>query len=157
MMDHLFNSVVRVERIQLSVTSGVATMDYVQATDPDDPVADAMLRALKCRLDMNFIREGKDLIPAPEAGKAPDRIGVLFTYAYAPIKAGDRLTAINNAYGEIPVDGTFEIRAIPDQAIDFAHRHHIEVQIIEVGQELTNNNWPIEGALPETGDDDDSP
>jgi hypothetical protein len=144
---HLFNSAVRVERLQLVVTGGVAVMDYAQATD-EDPAVDDMLKFLKCRLDMNFIREGKDLPPAPVAGKAPDRIGVLFTFPYAPIKAGDRIVAIENEQGKIPVAGTFEIRAIPDEAIDFADRHHIEVQIIETNQEL-EGQWPAEEPLPD--------
>jgi hypothetical protein len=146
-MEHLFNSAVRVERMDLVVTDGDAVMDYAQATD-EDPALDAMLQFLKCRLDMNFIRQGKDLPPAPVAGRAPDRIGVMFTYPYAPIKAGDRIIAIENEQGEIPVVGTFEIRYIPDEAVGFASRHHIEVQIIEVGQALTAGNWPAEELLP---------
>ena len=77
-MFHLFNSVVRVERLQLVTTDGVAEMDWAQATDPD-PNAAEMLKYLECRLDMNFLRPGKDILPAPEAGKAPDRIGIMFT------------------------------------------------------------------------------
>lgn len=150
-MEPLFNSAVRVERLQLVVTDGIPAMQYVQATDPD-PALNDMLQFLKCRLDMNFVREGKDAIPAPVAGRAPDRVGVLFTYAYAPLKAGDRLVAIPNEQGRTPVDGTFEIRTIPDKAIDYSDAHHIEVQIIETGQELDSNNWPAEEPL-----DDEEP
>lgn len=142
-MDHLFNSAVRVERLQLTVVGGEAIMDYAQATD-EDPALNDMLQFLKCRLDMNFIRQGKDIPPAPVAGRAPDRIGVMFTSAYAPIRAGDRIIAIPNEQNEIPVAGTFEIRAIPDEAVGFASRHHIEVQVIETGQELNEANWPSE-------------
>ena len=142
-MDHLFNSAVRVERLQLVMVDGVAVMDYVQATD-EDPSLNSMLQFLKCRLDMNFIRQGKDLPEAPVAGRAPDHIGVMFTYPYAPIKAGDRLVAIPNERNRIPVPGTFEIRQMPDIAIDFFDQHHIEVQVIETGQELTDANWPLE-------------
>lgn len=142
-MFHLFNSVVRVERLQLVVTDGVADMDYAQATDPDPNTAE-MLKYLECRLDMNFLRPGKDILPAPEAGKAPDRIGIMFTYPYAPIKAGDRIVAIPNREGKVPVKGTFEIRVIPDEAIDFSDQHHIEVQIIETNQNLSKENWPTE-------------
>lgn len=153
-MFHLFNSVVRVERLQLVVTDGVASMDWAQATS-EDPQADAMLRYLPCRLDMNFLRPGKDIAPAPEAGKAPDRLGIMFTYPYAPIKAGDRLVAIPNEWGLTPVEGTFEIRVIPDEAIDFATRHHLEVQIIETNQNLTLNNWPAEEPTEEEEPDPD--
>lgn len=145
-MDHLFNSAVRVERMQLTNVGGRSVMDWAQATD-DDPALSDMLQFLKCRLDMNFLRQGKDILPAPVAGRATDRIGVMFTYPYAPIKAGDRIIAIPNEKNKIPVKGTFEIRAIPDEAIDFEDAHHIEVQIIETGQELTQENWPGEDPL----------
>lgn len=148
-MIHLFNSVVRVERLQLVTTDGVAEMDWAQATDPD-PNAAEMLKYLECRLDMNFLRPGKDILPAPEAGKAPDRIGIMFTYPYAPIKAGDRIVAIPNREGKTPVKGTFEIRVMPDEAIDFSDQHHIEVQIIESNQNLSKDNWPTE--TPESPD-----
>lgn len=146
-MDHLFNCAVRVERIGMTVEAGVATMGYVQATD-EDPALDAMLQYLKCRIDMNFIREGKDALPAIVAGRAPDRVGVLLTYAYAPIKAGDRLVSIVNERGKIPVPGTFEIKAMPDVAVGYEDGHHIEVQVVETGQELTDDNWPGEDPDP---------
>lgn len=145
-MQHLFPSAFRVERMQLVVTDGVATMDYAQATD-EDPALNSMLQFLKARLDLNFLRQGKDVLPAPVAGRASDHIGVLFTVAYAPIKAGDRLVAIPNEQNKIPVPGTFEIREMPDVAIDFSDAHHIEVQVVEVGQELTDDNWPADDPI----------
>lgn len=148
-MKPLFNSAVRVERLQLLVVDGVASMTYSQATSPDSALND-MLQYLPCRLDMNFIREGKDAVPASVAGRAPDRVGVMFTDPYAPIRAGDRIVTVPNDRGEMPVSGTFEIRAIPDEAVGYYSRHHIEVQIIETGQELTQSNWPAEEPLEET-------
>ena len=148
-MDHLFNSAVRVERMQLTVDNGRATMGWSQATD-DDPALNDMLQFLKCRLDMNFLREGKDVLPAQVAGRAPDRVGVMFTYAYAPIKAGDRIIAIPNERGEIPVAGTFDLKVKPDEAVAFSSIHHMEVQIIEVGQELTPEEWPAEDPIEDT-------
>lgn len=146
-MQHLFPSAVRVERMQLVVVDGRATMDWSQATDPDEALND-MLQYLKCRIDMNFLRPGKDIAPAPEAGKAPDRIGILFCAPYAPIKAGDRLVTIPNEANKIPVKGTFEIRVMPDEAIDYSDQHHIEVQIIETNQAL-EDIWPAEEPLPD--------
>ena len=151
-MEHLYNSVVRVERLELTNVDGVAVLDWVQATD-EDPNANAMLAYLECRLDLGFLRPGKDIAPAPEAGKAPDRIGVMFTYPYAPVRAGDRFVAIPNAEGEIPVAGTFESRLKPDEAIDFSTRHHLEIQIIETNQNLRLDNWPSDD--PEDVDDPD--
>lgn len=150
-MRHLFPSAFRVERMQLTVTDGVPAMDYAQATD-EDPALNDMLQFLKGRLDLNFLRQGKDVLPAPVAGRASDHVGVLFVDPYSPIKAGDRLVAIPNEQNKIPVPGTFEIREIPDVAIDFSDAHHIEVQVIEVGQELTPANWPAEDPI-----DDDAP
>lgn len=156
-MFHLFNSVVRVERLQLVVTDGVASMDWVQATDPDDPQADAMLKYLRCRLDMIFLRPGKDIAPAPEAGKAPDRIGVMFTFPYAPIKAGDRFVAIPNDEGKIPVDGTFEIRLKPDGAVGYADLHHLEVQVIEASPNVSLDDWPTEEPLEDDASEEPLP
>lgn len=141
-MDHLFNSVVKVQRLQMSNAGGRVMMTWQDATD-DDPEVQALLSYLKCRLDLNFVRPGKDQPPAVNAGRAPDRIGVMFTYPYAPIKAGDRVVAIPNAMGQIPVKGTFEIRVIPDEAIDYSAAHHIEVQILETNQNLN-------GVFPDT-------
>lgn len=145
-MEALFNSVVRVERSTLTVSNGVATMGYAQAHD-DDPALNDMLQFLRCRLDMNFIREGKDALPAPVAGRAPDRVGLLFASQWAPLRAGDRLYAIPDEDGKIVVMGTFEIRTMPDTAVGFSDAHHIEVQIVEVGQELNPGNWPAEDPL----------
>lgn len=141
---HLFNSVVRAEEQGLSVSNGLAETSW-------QPVDDPMLAALPCRLDLNFLRPGKDILPAPVAGKAPDRVGIMFTYAHAPLKAGMRVTAIPDPeYPDIPipVKGTFEIRVVPDVAIDYASAHHIEVQVVEVAQEPDEDfSWPGEDPL----------
>ena len=149
-MEHLFPSAFRVERLRLLDTEGgVAVTDYAQAVD-DDPALDAMLQYLKGRLDMTFVRPGKDIIAAPEAGKAPDRVGILFVSSIAPIRAGDRIVAIPNERGLIVVPGTFEIKVMPDVVIDYANPHHIEVQVIETVQRLTDLNWP--GEAPDSED-----
>lgn len=146
-MDHLYNSAFRVERLQIvNVIGGEAETDWVQATDPD-PSTNDLLHYLKGRLDLNFLRPGKDIPVAPEAGKAQDRIGVLFTYPYAPIRPGDRIIAIENEKGKIPVKGTFEIRPKPDEAIDYDDVHHLEIQVVEVGQSLAAMEWPGEDPL----------
>lgn len=130
---HFYNSTVRVEELKSSVQDGVATTTWV-------PVAG--LEKVKCRLDLNFVRPGKDILPAPVAGKVPDRIGILFTSSGMPLKAGQRVVAIPDKFGSIPVKGTFEIRVVPDEAIGFSDAHHIEVQIIEVAQKPAEFNWP---------------
>lgn len=129
-------------------------MSYAPATSEDEQ-EQFMLSRLYARLDLNFVRPGKDILPAPEAGKAPDRIGVLFTFPYAPVRAGDRLVAIPNDIGEMPVEGTFELRTKPDEAIGFASRHHLEMQVIEVNQNLTEDNWPAEEPLEDEEPDEE--
>jgi hypothetical protein len=122
-MEHLFSSVVRTEHMVESMSDGVPSWDWV-------PYGDAR-NAIRCRLDLNFIRPGKDAPPAQEAGRAPDRIGVMFCGSTAGIRAGDRIVTVSG-----PVVGTFDIKAIPDVAVDYASAHHIEVQIIETNQQL---------------------
>ena len=142
-MDHLYASVVRVERLQLSVTAGVPSMAWSVVEGGE---------YVPCRLDLNFVRPGKDIPAAPVAGKAPDRIGVMFYSPYEVIRAGDRVVTIPGDDGEMPVVGTFEIRVIPDTAIDYSSAHHIEVQILETNQVLVDS-WPddteVDGSAPE--------
>lgn len=145
-MQHLYPSAFRVERLQLiQVQDGVPYTDWAQAvSETNDQAENDMLAFLMGRLDLGFIRPGKDIPLAPEAGKAPDRMGLLFTFPYAPIRAGDRIIAIPNMVGKIPVKGTFEIRPKPDEALGYSDTHHLEVQVIEVGQDLTEVEWPGE-------------
>lgn len=142
-------SAVRVERMQLVVTDGTPEMSWAQATDPD-PTVNFALGFLKCRIDLNFIRQGKDIPLVAVAGKAPDRTGLLLCASDAPIKAGDRIVTIPNEYGEMPIVGTFDIKAIPDQAIDWAGAHHIEVQIVETNQSFV-------GVWPDDENDEEGP
>lgn len=143
-MEHLYMTVCRVERLQLTVEDGMPSMLWQQATDLD-PALNDMLERLHCRLDLTFVRPGKDQPPAINAGRAPDRIGVGFWNPYAPVRAGDRIVTIPNDEGKMPVEGTFEIRVIPDMALDYDSAHHVEVQILETNQAL-------EGRFP---DDDE--
>lgn len=123
-MRHLFNSVVHIERLKRTMVNGGATTAWL-------PVDDPQLSAIKCRLDLTFVRPGKDQ-PLPfEAGKAPDRMGLMFC-DIVPIRAGDRIVADSG-----PVFGTFEIRATPDVTITARPTgHHLEIQIIETNQKL---------------------
>lgn len=128
-MRHLFNSVVQVEAMTYTVRDGEAYMDWAIVPGGE---------WVECRLDLNFLRPGKDA-PAPiNAGVAPDRIGIMFCGAEAPLKAGVRVVTIPNAYGREPVKGVFEIKSVPDMAIDYSDAHHIEVQIVEGVQEIEN-------------------
>lgn len=138
-MEHLYASAVRVERMALTQVNGKATYNWATVTEGD---------YVKCRLDLNFVRPGKDIPSAPEAGSAPDRIGLMFCSASAPIMAGDRVVAIPNDIGDIPVPGTFEIRVIPDVVVGFSEAHHIEIQILETNQNLAGV-WPVDSEFDE--------
>lgn len=136
-MEHLYASVVKVRRPQTTQVDGVATTTW-QDVETDG------LNFVRCRIDLNFIRPGKDA-PAPiNAGGAQDRYGLLFCNANVPLRAGDRLVCIPNTNGKLPVEGSFEVRSIPDKAIDFSDVHHTEVLIFEVPQDLLEEDWPME-------------
>lgn len=123
-MEHLFSSVVVVQRLQKTRgEDGVTETSWTNQAPPLD--------SIKCRLDLNFLRPGKDAPPAYEAGVAPERVGVMFCKAGLPLRAGDRIVALSG-----PVSGYFEIKAIPDVALDYSSGHHIEVQIFETVQDL---------------------
>lgn len=126
-MRHLYASTVKVQRLTKTRVNGMVQTSWSDQAPPLD--------SFRCRLDLNFLRPGKDAPPAHEAGVAPDRTGIMFCDAHLPLKAGDRLVAIAG-----PVEGTFEIRTLPDIAVDYSSGHHIEVQIIESVQDLTD--WP---------------
>lgn len=136
-MEHLYASVVKVRRRVTTQVDGVTDTSWQDVTENG-------LGYVKCRIDLNFIRPGKDA-PAPiNAAGAQDRYGLLFCRADVPLRAGDRIVCIPNAYGKLPVEGTFEIRSIPDKAIDFSDVHHTEVLVFEIPQDLTDDIWPDE-------------
>lgn len=131
-MRHLFASRVEVIRLTGQMNNGVPSLSWNKVDD----ILDARLGTageLMCRLDLNFLRPGKDQ-PAPlVAGRAMDRIGVMFYSADDQLRANDRIRCIAG-----PVKGTFEIRNNPDPAVDYSQAHHFEVQIIEVAQSADN-------------------
>lgn len=134
-MDHLYSSVVKIQRLQIIVRDGKTPIhDWV-----DQP------KQVRCRLDLTFLRPGKDAPPAIEAGVAPDRVGIMFCSSAVDLQAGDRVVTVSG-----PVTGTFEIKAIPDVALDYSSGHHIEVQIFETNQTLTSPAmFPGQAGAPE--------
>lgn len=133
----LYRSVAQVVRLVPTLQSdGTMSLAWNPLTAVVDPYLDTPGQLL-CRLDLTFVRPGKDQPPAVVAGRAPDRVGVLY---YDPItddsgvpliKAGDRVAMVSG-----PIFGTFEIRVIPDVAQDYTGAHHVEVQVVEVSQAL---------------------
>lgn len=89
---------------------------------------------LMCRIDLGFQRPGKDQPMPVVAGRAPDRLGVMVFDPTTEILSGDRFRCIAG-----PIQGTFEIRTMPDVAAAYALAHHMEVQIVEVAQNFRPN------------------
>ncbi len=134
--DGLLNSRVAVSRLQLITDDGRAQMVWI-----DEPT----LTYVPCRLDLTFLRPGKDVPMPVEAGKAPDRSGICFARIDSGLKAGDRLTAVPNDSGQLPVTGIFDIRVIPDQVLGFSNAHHQEIFVVEVSQDFSDAVRPFPG------------
>lgn len=131
-MRHLFHTRAEVLRLSQEFHDGAPTMSWDKVSTIVDPLLGEP-GELMCRLDLNFVRPGKDQPMPVVAGRAPDRVGLMFFDATAEVLAGDRIRAISG-----PIAGTFEIRAAPDPAAGFSQAHHHEVQVIEVTRSLTN-------------------
>ncbi len=130
-MRHLYASRCEVLRLSGVVTRGNPVMSWVKVANiVDDTLATP--GELWCRIDLQFQRPGKDQPMPLVAGRPPDRVGVLFCGITGNLLAGDRVRTIAG-----PVSGTFEIRSIPDPAVDLGSAHHLEVQVVEVAQSLT--------------------
>lgn len=148
-MRALYRSVVQVLRLSATVSGGVATTTWAPVPDMVDPVW-GVAGQLQCRLDLQFTRPGKDIQMPLVAGRAPDRTAVAFFDCAADsngallVRAGDRLECISG-----PVQGTFEIRVIPEVAQDFIGAHHVEIQVIETSQALQPGSLtPFPGGRP---------
>ena len=87
---------------------------------------------IRCFLDLNFIRQGKDPVWSVEAGRVSDRSGVLFLLGNADIRSGDRITMTRGPHGTFQVEGAVDEAWRPDS------RHHLELGVVEVAQQLVN-------------------
>jgi hypothetical protein len=131
-MRRLFNTRAEVLRMSGQMVNGVPKVSWDKVATLLDPQL-GQPGELMCRLDLTFLRPGKDQ-PAPAvAGRAQDRVGVMFFAADTQLKANDRIHCVDG-----PVEGTFEIRNKPDPAVGLHRRHHFEVQVIEVAQSADN-------------------
>ena len=87
---------------------------------------------VKCYLDLNFIRKGKDPMWTPEAGRPSDRSGVMFVEAGADIRSGDRLRMTKGPAG------TFSVEGAVDEAWQPTKMHHLELGVVEVAKGLVS-------------------
>jgi len=129
----LYHTRVDVLRLQLDMTNGIPQQTWQKLNTIVDPYLGVPGEML-CRIDLQYQRPGKDQPMPVVAGRAPDRVGVMFFDPTDEIVSGDRFRCISG-----PIQGTFEIRAMPDPAAGFSLAHHMEVQIIEVAQNFQPN------------------
>lgn len=122
-MDHLFSSVVKVTELKMTPKPG-GTFRMERVTVPG-------LAKMRCRIDLQFLRPGKDTPSAAVAGAIPDREGIMFCRYTPKLKAGMQIETIPDRRGFQVVQGVFEIKEMPDVALDFSSAHHIEVKVIE--------------------------
>lgn len=127
-MRHLYSSRVEVFEPTLNVVDGQAIASWAKVVAVFDPYL-GQAGEMMCRLDLNFVRPGKDAPPPWRVGVAPDRAGLMFCDVTSSLKAGQMIRTISG-----PVSGNFLIKTIPDLALDYDAAHHIEVQIFEVNQ-----------------------
>lgn len=137
-MRHLYAS--RVELYELIRETGTGTSPtgtWTKVTDMVDPLL-GVAGEMKCRLDLGFIRPGRDTPAQPVAGRALDRVGVLFCDLSPYLRAGMRVRCVQG-----DVYGMFEIRVVPDLSPDMNAVRHIEVQVVECAQSLSGmvSDW----------------
>jgi hypothetical protein len=111
------------------------------------------MQFVRVRCEPGWLRPGKDMPMAVEAGKTPPRVGVLWAAVDSGLRAGDQLTFVVNEHGDLPVQGTFELKVAPDEAQGYSRAHHLEVQIVEVAQAVARG----QRQMPDTdsiGDDE---
>lgn len=81
---------------------------------------------IPCRLDLNFIRQGKDNMWLEAVARPEDRSGVMFFMPNAPIKSGLRAVMLRGP------KGIFQLQGAIDEAWDFNSVSHYEAGVIEV-------------------------
>lgn len=130
-------------------SGGSMSLTYDSVTTVVDPVLNQP-GLLQCRLDLTFLRPGKDQPMPLVAGRAPDRTGVCYfdlatdTDGVPLVFASDRLQCVSG-----PIFGTFELRLIPDVAQSLIGAHHVETQVVEVSQMLQPGSpTPFPGSGP---------
>lgn len=106
---------------------GSVLYDWGPATGPDG----TPLTNVRCFLDLNFIRRGKDTQWMEAAGRPQDRAGVIFFLPGTPVKAGQRIKMQRGP------QGTFKIEGAIDEAWTPEEEHHLEIGVIEVATVLT--------------------
>lgn len=129
----LYSSVTQVLRLTPTLSaSGGMSLAWSSVNEILDPVLDTP-GYLACRLDIGFLRPGKDQLPPITAGRPQDRVGVIYfdtatdVNGVPLVKAGDRFLCVSG-----PISGLWEMRNAPDELQGFSGADHSEAQITEV-------------------------
>lgn len=131
-MRHLFSSTVEILESTTQVVDGARVQTWNKSNASFDP--QCTRGEMKCRLDLIFLRPGKDA-PAPVvAGRTPDRTGVMYCSYTPSLKGGQIIRVVNGPY----TGSSFLLKMRPDEAQAFSGTHHIEVQVNEVAQAAFN-------------------
>ena len=85
------------------------------------------IKPIPCRIDLNFIRQGKDPLWMPSVARPEDRIGVMFFLPTTNLKAGIRAKITKGP------KGIFQLKGAIDEAWDYDSLDHFEVGVAEVG------------------------
>jgi len=127
-MRHLFNSTVEVLQSVTDVVDGARVQTWQKSGASFDRTQPPGI--MKCRLDLNFLRVGKDQPSPVVAGRSPDRTGIMFC-SYSPaLQSGQIVRVVKGPH----IGSSFMMKMRPDEAQDFNGTHHIEVQVFEVAQ-----------------------
>lgn len=86
---------------------------------------------IKGRLDLTFQRFGKDVPWTPEAGRPPDRNGVLFCSANLDIRPQDRVQMLSGPYAGI----IMAVEGVNDLVPTMSKVSHWELGVKEVQQQ----------------------
>ena len=92
---------------------------------------------VRCFVDLNFVRMGKDQTWTPEAGRPTMRNGVGFFLGNAPLIPGARVVVTRGP------SGVFKVGGAVDEAWQPSRKHHLEVSLEEVPQQLLKGSKDV--------------
>lgn len=130
----LFISKLAVLRNTEGFLDGIPNYTWTPITFPrTDPLTGEPAIWTPARVDVTFVRAGKDMPLVVEAGRAADRLAVIWLRPDdgSLVRAGDRLVCVGG-----PITGTYSVDQFPDQLADAVSLHHIEIGAREVSQAL---------------------
>jgi hypothetical protein len=138
-MQHLFNTRVEILQAVTDIVEGARVQAWNKSSDNFDPTCAP--GEMMCRLDLIFLRPGKDQPPPIVAGRSPDRTGILFCSNTPALQSGQIARVISGP----ALGASFLLKMRPDEAQGFSASHHIEVQVFEVAQ--AGLNYPSGAVL----------